>query len=145
LDSNQQKWETAESNLVYFIVCGITYAKSHGQTAEDFGTWAGQIAAPFWDEEKSRGPLGLVEGISTNKQQFQGFEMEILDESEMSLHARMKSFGDSLIRKYFQSTISVDEYIQFFGKKWVAIADTMGLEYKQDVEGDWLVFTVTKK
>ena len=78
----QQKWETAELNLIYFIVCGITYAKSHGQTAEDFGTWAGQVAAPFWDEEKSKGPAGLVEGISTNKQQFQGFEMEILDESE---------------------------------------------------------------
>jgi hypothetical protein len=145
LDSNQQKWETAESNLVYFIVCCITYAKSNGKTAEDFGTWASQIAAPFWDEEKSRGPLGLVEGISTNKQQFQGFEMEILDESEMSLHARMKSFGDNLIRKYFENRVSVEEYIQFFDKKWVAIADYMGLEYKQDVEGDWLVFTVTKK
>jgi hypothetical protein len=29
----QQKWETAESNLAYFIVCGISYAKAHGQTA----------------------------------------------------------------------------------------------------------------
>jgi hypothetical protein len=141
----QQKWETAESNLVYFIVCGISYAKSRGQTAKDFGTWAGQVAEPFWDEEKSKGPRGLVEGISSNKQQFQGFEMEILDESEISIRARMKCFGENLIRKHFQYKISVDEYIQFFDKKWVAIADYMGLEYKQQIEGDWLVFTVTKK
>jgi hypothetical protein len=39
----------------------------------------------------------------------------------------------------------VDEYIQFFDKKWVAIADYMGLLYRQQMEGDWLVFTVTKK
>ena len=35
----QQKWETAESNLLYFVICGITYAKTHGGSAEDFGTW----------------------------------------------------------------------------------------------------------
>jgi len=104
----QQKWETAESNLDYFIVCGISYTKSHGQTAEDFGTWAGQVAGPFWDEEKSKDPRGLVEGISINKQQFQGFQMEILDESEISISARMKSFGDNLIRKYFKNRVSVD-------------------------------------
>jgi len=141
----QQKWETAEANLIYFIVCGITYAKSHGQTAEDFGTWAGQDAAPFWDEEKSKGPLGLIEGISTNKQQFHGFEMEILSESEMSIQARMKFFGENLIHQFFKSEVSVDEYIQFFDKKLVAIADYMGLVYRQHLEGDWLVFTVTKK
>jgi hypothetical protein len=44
----QLKWETAESNLVYFIVCGISYAKFCGQTAEEFGTWAGQVAVPSW-------------------------------------------------------------------------------------------------
>jgi len=141
----QQKWETAESNLVYFIVCGISYAKSRGQTAEDFGTWAGQVAEPFWDEEKSKGPRGLVEGISSNKQQFQGFEIEILDESETSIRARMKCFGENSIRKYFQNKISVDEYIHFFDKKWVAIADYMGLVYEQHVEGDWSFFTVTRK
>ncbi len=141
----QQKWETAESNLVYFIVCGISYAKSHGQAAADFGTWSGQVAQPFWEEEKSKGPRGLVEGISFNKQQFQGFMMEILDELEMSIRARMKCFGENLIRKYFLSKITVDEYVQFFEKKWIAIADYMGLEYEQHAEGDWLIFTVSKK
>jgi len=141
----QQKWETAESNLIYFIVCGISYAKSRGQTAEDFGTWAGQVAAPSWEEDKSRGPRGLVEGISYNKQQFHDFEMEILDESETGICARMKGFGENLIRKRPRHEVSVDEYIRFFDKKWVAIADYMGLEYKQHVEDDWVVFTVTKK
>ncbi len=139
----QEKWETAESNLVYFIVCGITYAKSHGQTAEDFGRWAGQIAAPYWEEEKRMGPRGLIEGISRNKQQFHGFTMEILDVSATSIRARMKCFGEDLVRER-NPEISVDEYIRFFDQKWVAIAEFMGLKYIQQQEGEWVMITVTQ-
>ena len=41
--------------------------------------------------------------------------------------------------------VTVDEFNKFFEKKWEAIADYLGLEYKQKVEGDWVVFTVTEK
>ncbi len=141
----EQKWATAESNLIYFIACGITYARSHGQTAEDFGVWAGHVAAPFWEEEdQGLGPRGLIEGISENKQQFHGFELEILEETELSIRARMKCFGETVIRQRPQFGVSVDEYIGFFEKKWVVIADALGLEYRQQVEGDWVVFTVTE-
>jgi hypothetical protein len=143
----EQKWATAESNMIYFIACGISYAKCHGQTAEDFGVWAGQVAAPSWEEEKSQGlgPIGLINGISHNKQQFRGFEMEILEESELSIRARMKCFGENVIRHRPHYEVSVYEYIRFFEKKWVVIADFLGLEYKQQVDGDWVVFTVTRK
>jgi hypothetical protein len=50
-----------------------------------------------------------------------------------------------LIRKRLGQEITVDEYIRFFDKKWVVIADYMGLEYNQQVEGDWVIFTVTEK
>ncbi len=141
----QQKWETAEGNLIYFIVCGISYARAHGQTAEDFGAWAGQVAAPSWGELKDGGPAGLVAGISYNKQQFHDFQMEVLDESEAVVRARMRCFGEDAIRKVpsFQ-IISVDEYLRFFDKKWVAIAECWGMKYEQHVEEDWVVFTVTK-
>jgi hypothetical protein len=141
----QQKWVKAESNLIYFIVCGITYAKAHGETAEDFGTWTGKIASPYWEEEKNQGPRGLVQGIAYNKQQFQNFDIEILNETRVAIRARMKGFGEDLIRRRSEHEITVDEYIQFFNKKWIVIADYMGLEYNQQVEGDWVIFTVTVK
>jgi hypothetical protein len=65
----EQKWEKAESNLLYFIACGITYAKSKGETADDFGTWAGLVACPFWKENESITPATLVEGISGKKEE----------------------------------------------------------------------------
>jgi hypothetical protein len=143
--SLEQKWKITESNLIYFITCGISYAKSHGGTAEDFGTWAGQIAAPSWDEEKSKGAHGLVEGIVSNKQQFHNFEIEILNESETMIQARMKGFGEDQIRRRPRHEITEDDYIQFFNKKWTAIADHLGLEYNQKVEGEWVIFFVSGK
>jgi hypothetical protein len=141
----QQKWETAESNLIYFVVCGISYAKSHGGSAEDFGTWAGQVAAPSWEEEKVHRARELVEGIAHNKQQFRDFEIEILNESAMTIQARMKGFGEEWIRRRPRCEITVDDYIRFFAKKWIAIADYLGLEYSQRVEDDWVIFTVSEK
>lgn len=37
------------------------------------------------------------------------------------------------------------EHIRFFGKKWKVIADHLELEYKHELEGEWLIFTVSKK
>ncbi len=141
----QQKWETAEGNLLYFVVCGITYAKSHGESAEDFGTWAGQVAAPSWEEDRPKRARGLVEAIAANKQQFHGFEIEILAESALTIEARMKGFGEDSIRRRPRHEITVNEYIQFFAKKWIAIAEYLELAYSQRVEGEWVIFTVTDR
>ncbi len=140
-----EKWETAESNLIYFVVCGISYAKFHGGSAEDFGTWAGQVAASSREADRDKGVRGLVEGIAYNKQQFRDFEMEILDESALTIQARMRGFGEDTIRRWPQSENTVDDYIQFFAWKWIAIADYLGLAYSQRVEGEWVIFTVTDK
>ena len=88
---------------------------------------------------------GLVEGIAYNKQQFCGFEMEVLAESARTIQARMKGFGEDSIRRRPRHEITVDEYIEFFARKWIAIAEYLGLEYSQRVEGEWVVFTVTDK
>ncbi len=141
----QQKWETAESNLIYFVVCGIAYARAQGQTAADFGAWAGRVAGPFWVAEKVRGPGGLAEGMAANKQQFHGFEMEILSESAVRVRGRMRHMGEDVVASRPQPEISREDYLQFFEKKWAAIADQIGLAYEQQCEGDWVVFEITQK
>jgi len=44
----EDKWEVARGNIIYFVVSGITYAKSKDGSPEEFGTHAGNVAAPFW-------------------------------------------------------------------------------------------------
>jgi hypothetical protein len=143
--SVQQKWEIAEENLIYFVICGISYVKCHGGSAEDFGTWAGQVAAPSWEAERGKRASGLVAGISYNQQQFRHFEMEILEESATTIRARMRNFGEETIRGRPRGEITVDDYLEFFAKKWIVIADYLELEYSQHIEGDWAHFTVTDR
>ncbi len=138
----EQKWKTAEGNLIYFVVSGIAYAKSLGKTPEDFGCFAGLVAAPSWASDRGKGPRALVEGISENKQQFRDFQLQVLSESETMVKARMKGYGEDDVRDRPQHEITADEYRRFFEKKWVAIADYLGLEYTQQIEGEWTVFTI---
>jgi hypothetical protein len=150
----EDKWEVARGNIIYFVVCGITYAKSKDGSPEEFGTHAGNVAAPFWrtgvgglrmrtKEEVGEALAYFVEGISENYQQFKDFQMEILSQEATAVKVRMKNFGEDVIRG--ESGVTVDEYFRFFEKKWEAIANSLGLEYKQDTKGDWTYFTVTKK
>jgi hypothetical protein len=138
----EEKWNTAESNLVYFIVCGIAFAKTTGKTAEDFGTFSGNVAN--WENSKKREPKVLIEGIYRNKSQFKDFEMEIVRESEDIIEAKMRGFGENLVRKRRKQDITVDDYLRFFGKKWEAIAKQLELTYKQSLQGQWLHISVVK-
>jgi hypothetical protein len=141
----EQKWKMAETNLLYFVVSGIAYAKSTGGSSEDFGTFAGNVAAPHWEDERGGGPQAFIKELSLNKQQFETFQMEILSESERTIEARMRGFGDDIVRDRWDHAVTVDDYFRFFEKKWQAIADYLGLEYKQKVKGDWTVFIVSEK
>ena len=152
----EDKWEVARGNIIYFVVSGITYAKSKDGSPEEFGAHAGNVAAPFWRtgagglKTRSKAEVGalayFVAGMSEAYQQFKDFQMEILGQEARAVKVRMKNFGEDVIRDLFtESGVTVDEYFRFFEKKWEAIANSLGLEYKQDTKGDWTYFTVSKK
>jgi hypothetical protein len=141
-----ERWSMAEGNLIYFVAAGIAYAKSKGKTAAEFGEFAGRFGSPYWAKDKGKGPAALVQGISENKQQFRGFEMEILSESPTSVEARMKSFGDEAVRTYFSGWgVTVEDYFAFFEAKWRAIADLLEIHYVQRREGEWTICTLTRR
>jgi hypothetical protein len=142
----EEKWAMAEGNLIYFVASGIAYAKSKGQTAADFGAFAGTFGTPYWAKDKGKGPAALLQGIWENKQQFRDFEMEILSESPASVEARMKGYGDDDVRRFFTDWgVTADDYCAFFAAKWEAIADSLDMDYVQRSEGVWTIFTVTQR
>lgn len=141
----EQKWETAEGNLIYFVISGISYAKSKGQTAEDFGVWAGRVGCPYWQSMDSLTPAKFVQQISINKQQFKGFQMEILEAKRSYVKGRMKEFGNTLVKEYNLGGVTEDDYRRFFAKKWETIAGCVNLVYTQRSDGEWVYFTVSVK
>lgn len=68
--SNDQRWETAESNIVYFIIAGISYAKSNGSSAAEFGAWTGTIGLPYWKSIEGMTPEKFVQEMYANEDQF---------------------------------------------------------------------------
>jgi hypothetical protein len=142
--SVEQKWKTAEGNLVYFIVSGISYAKSKGETAEDFGTWAGNIGCPYWKTIDSLTPAKFVQEISNNKQQFKDFQMEIIAASSLVVKGKMKGYGNKILSFFDTGGVTEEDYVHFFNNKWMAIAKCVGLNYKQETIGEWVYFSVSK-
>ena len=141
-----ERWSMAEGNLIYFVAAGIAYAKSKGESAADFGEFAGRFGSPYWAKDEGKGPATLVQGIWENKQQFRDFEMEILSESPTLVEARMKSFGDETVRTDFSGWgVTVEDYCAFFEAKWRAIADLLGIDYVQRREGEWTICTLTRR
>jgi hypothetical protein len=141
----EQKWEMAEGNLVYFIISGISYAKSKGGSPEDFGTWTGMVGCPYWKEMDSLTPAKFVQEISSNKQQFKDFQMEILEAKKLTIKGKMKGYGNKLVTEYHMGGVTEDEYSRFFKKKWETIANCVGFEYKQEEKGEWIYFSVSEK
>jgi hypothetical protein len=141
----EQKWETAEGNLVYFVISGISYAKSKGETPEDFGVWTGKVGCPYWKGIEHMTPGKFVQEISSNKQQFKDFQMEILNAEKSVVKGRMMGYGNKLVTLYNLGGVTEDEYVRFFKKKWETIAECVGYEYKQEKKGEWIYFTVSEK
>ncbi len=141
----EQKFDRA-ARFFYVQTCiGIAYAKSLGKSVEDFSEFAGKLYAPGWEGSKGQGVGALIQGTHRNALALNS-HIEILSESKQSITARLarswiKYFGeDRLIYG-----VSVEEYEVWLKEAHLAIAEYLGLEWKQKVDGDWIVITVTEK
>ena len=116
-----------------------------GKSAEDFSEFAGKLYAPGWEGVKGQGVGALIQGTHRNALATNS-HLEILSESKESITARlarswMKYFGEDRLLY----GVTVEEYEIWLKEVLVAIAEYLGLEWKQKVDGDWIVITVTEK
>ena len=55
----------------------------------------------------------------------------------------MNRFGDAIIKAYAETGVTTEEYDRCMGKLMEAITNYLGFDYKQELKGDWIVFTVS--
>jgi len=139
----EQKWGRSVMNLTVMNIASIAYAKSKGETPGDMGKFVGELVSPSWEGVKGMKPF--IRAMYRNWQMFKNFQMEILSESETSFIAKIKGFGEGFVKAQENYGVTVEEYLQFFEQIGAAISKSIGLEYKQKVEGDWVIITVTEK
>ncbi|MDH3458496.1 MAG: hypothetical protein OER90_16760 [Gemmatimonadota bacterium] len=128
-------------------VASIAYAKSMGQTPEDFGRWVGKLYAPSWSGLRGQGPQAVVRGMHRNFTTYDGAVMEIVEASESSITVRANRpyigfyFGDDLQSR----GVTVEEYEQVFQVMNEEICQYLELTCKQRVEEGWVVTTIAVK
>ena len=137
----EQNWERTVRNLTANIMAAITYAKSNGKTARDYGRFVGELYADTW--KKGRGPAYFAMGIYRSVSQFPNSQTEILSESESNVTMRVKRTWEDFIGT--GSGMKVEDFNEWVEGLWGTIADHIGLKYEQKIDGDWLVIKLDKK
>ncbi|MFX0197847.1 MAG: hypothetical protein ACFFCW_17130 [Candidatus Hodarchaeota archaeon] len=141
----EQKLDRAVVNVTAYVIGGIAFAKSLEKTPEDYGKFIGDMFAPSWEGIKGKGITRFIEGMSRNFQSDVNCQWEILSESDKSVKVKMNRFGDAIVKASAEMGVTTEEYDRCLGKVMEAIANYLGFDFKQELKGDWIVFTVSEK
>ncbi|HDZ25968.1 hypothetical protein LCGC14_0447590 [marine sediment metagenome] len=139
----EQKWKRAMSNLNAIFIASIAYAKSQGKSPSHYGKYMGELFATSWEGVK--GVTDFIEAMHWNWQMWEDFQIEVLEESENFYKAKIKGIGEKYITEGSEAGVTLNEYYDCWEQLMMPITNYLGLEYKQKIEGDWIVFTVKEK
>ena len=140
----EQRWNRASFSITLSFVAGIAYAKSMGQSVEQYGEYIAKLFTPSWGEPNT-GRLSVIRGMNMNYMAWTESEFEITESSEESVTGRsnrpyVRYFGDE---KSLYG-VTVEEFEKCFSVFNHRLADYLGLKYKDEVKDGWLYMTFIK-
>ena len=142
----EEKWARSTVMIDFAWVSAISHAKEMGQTAEEYGRWAGKFGAPTWGTPGQRPMSDFVQTMHRNYNLWSALEFEVLEESETEIKGRMNTpyaafFGESGERL----GVSLDEFRTVWLLMYEECASYLGFDMIHKVDGDWIEFTVTAR
>lgn len=134
----EQRWERAASQFAVSGVAAIAFAKSMGQTVEEYAGTVADLFAPGWGEPGS-GSLSIVRGMHRNFSLFPNAEFEIVEQSGESVTARVNRpwagyFGED--ETWYGVTI--EEYEKSNQIFLSRLCEYLGLGYEEWTEDGWV-------
>jgi len=136
---NRLAWFQTNSTIV-----GITFAKSIGKTAEDYGKHMVEIFAPGWSSSKGS-PIRMIQGMYRNLSLDPNFKMEIISSSDTEVTGKMTVNGIGNFSGGMYFGVSLKEFMRCWEVWQEGLADYLGLVWKQDFDGELINFTLTVK
>ena len=138
----EYKLNRAIINQVGSFMHGIAYAKTKGDSTEDFAAYGLKCWGSWWkDEDVTYYVRKWFRIFSTDE----NFKMEILSETEDKIDLKMNIFGERYIETYAESGVTKEEYIRFLGALMSSMADHMDFEHSLRIEDDWIYLSIVKK
>jgi len=133
----------AELNMDWPWVAAIAYAKTMGQTPEEYGRFIGELSAPGWTAQS---PAGFVLRMYRNYCGWDGITFEVLEVSDRMIRvrtnvpyqARVAGAGDPF-------GVTVEDYVKMHEAAYDAIAAHLGFVLTRQRGGDGTIVTVSKR
>ena len=139
----EQALNRAVRNTVGRDICAIAYAKSIGRTAADVGRFIGTLTASYWADIEGKGPGAFAQHLHRFLQTDPTLTFEILTSSKTSVTARHNIYGRSVVELLAPIGVTLEEYVCYYGKQFEAVAEYLGLNYKQELATDWILLNVS--
>jgi hypothetical protein len=141
--TDQQRWARITDLAVVNIAAAMTYAKSRGQTPDDYGRFLATQYAPGWGKQGSGDAVRVFRGVYRNYMSFSGGVAQPLAVSDTMVTARVRRswvplFGD---KKVLYGT-TLDEFERSMRLANEGIASYLGVRYQERVDGDWVTMTI---
>lgn len=139
----EQSKEILHSHVIAYCATGITFAKTKGTSAKEYGEYIGNQFKPFWNpndgfSEFTSGMMFLLGGMHPNN------EMQIVEQSGKMIRFKMKNV-DLLFVNGPAYGITYEEFLECSEGIISTLAQYMSVSFSHKMDGEWYVVTLQGK
>lgn len=142
--TNDQEKEILYNHMIAYAAAGITFAKTKGVSAEEYGKYIGEQFRPFWDPAQGF-PFFAKTIMFILKGMHPANEMQILEQNEKMVKFKMKNV-DAMFQMGPAYGITYDEFLLCSKGILETVADHMKSDFSQEIDKNgWYVVTINAK
>lgn len=140
----EQEKEILYNHVIAYFATGITFAKTQGVSAEDYGKYIAEQFKPFWDS--SQGFPAFANTIMfILKGMHPANEMQIIEQSDKMLRFKMKNV-DAMFQMGPAYGITYAEFLECSKGTLETLANYMDTSFEQKASNDgWYIVALKAK
>jgi ketosteroid isomerase-like protein len=139
------KYDASEENYRALFAASINFAKSKKVTPAELGKYIGKLHAEGWQPDSEDHLQYFMSGYNWNMDLFKYSQVEIVEQSDSFVKAKTKLDWTGFATEEDWYGVNSAQMNDWLEQVWIAIANHLDLIYTQEIDGDWIFFTVTKK
>lgn len=142
-----QKHQRVNFMFNYMFIMGADYAKSQGQTVEDFAKHMGELSKTTWDS--TAGFKGFIKGTLYNWESWRSStspQIQIMKQTNEEFQFKTPLDIKKILGDKTYHEVSFQELMTAYNIVFEIVAKHLGVKYEQKLieDGNWLEITITK-
>ncbi len=138
----EQKQGYAVWRTDYYICTGISYAKSLGQTVDDFAVF---VAGKHYMGSGDKGLAPIVRLFHFVFESYPNSQFDIISESDSLVNMKSNRPYSANFKDGPIFGVTLEEFERFLFQHIRLMAEKIGFDFAYHIEGDSMIFTLAKK